>query len=100
VSDRDIYTCISCKLNDPLVEAGGIYYCPNPFCTASGSTNWKTDNLRGIIKDNTGITLTKESYQDWLVKGMEFINKMPYELGAKIMKLRKTQKLIRELRKA
>jgi hypothetical protein len=97
--DRDMYKCISCGLVDPLVECGGIYYCPNPFCTASGSTNWKVQNLKGIIEERDGATMTEESYRDWLTKGMEVIDKMPYGLGAKIMALKKTKSIIRELQK-
>jgi len=98
-ADKKLYKCISCGLVDPLVEAGGIYYCPNPFCTVSGATNWKVQNLKGIVEDRSGITLSDETYSDWLVKGMEVIDKMPYVLGHKIMSLQKTKSMIKALKK-
>lgn len=95
--ERDHYTCFSCGLKDPQVEAAGIYYCPNPFCHGSGATNWKVENLVGVQKGPGGILLTGASYQDWLGKGRDVVNKMPYELGAKIMALRKTKGTIKRL---
>lgn len=93
--ERDIYTCISCGITDPIVEAGGIYYCPNPFCTASGSTNWKRNNLK-VKEDRAGITIL--SYDGWLERGMEVVNTMPYALGVKIMATKKSQQIIRNLK--
>jgi hypothetical protein len=91
-----IYTCIGCGLNDPLVECAGIYYCPNPFCSASGSTNWKTENLN-VEKDGDGYKIV--SYEGWLEKGMAVINAMQYPLGAKIMALKKTKDIIKMLKR-
>ena len=89
---RDINKCIGCGLVDDLVECGGIYYCPNPFCSASGATNWKLDNLN--CEGNRLL-----NYDGWLEKGMAVINKMPYELGGKIMALKKSKTIIAELKK-
>jgi hypothetical protein len=72
------------------VEAGGIYHCPNPFCFGCGATWWKTHNLK--VQDNK-ILNSKE----WLTKGLDEINKMSYELGNKIMALKHTKKVIKEL---
>lgn len=36
---RDGHLCIGCDLRDERVEAGGIYFCPNKFCPASGAWN-------------------------------------------------------------
>lgn len=93
---KDVNTCISCGINDELVEAGGIYYCPNPFCTVSGSTNWKRENLNVRETGNRLILLNNDG---WLEKGMAVIDKMPYELGVKIMASKKTQEIISDLKK-
>lgn len=94
--DSDIYICIGCGLEDKKVECSGIYYCPNPFCSASGSTYWKTKNLN-IVHERDGVILT--NYDGWLEKGMKVINEMPYELGSKIMVLKKTKKMIGMLKR-
>jgi hypothetical protein len=91
----DIYKCISCGLIDELVECAGIYYCPNPFCYASGSTNWKRENLN-VKEDGSGLRLVNSD--GWLEKGMKVINKMSFELGNKIMSLDKTKEIIKELK--
>lgn len=93
---KDIYKCISCGLEDKTVEAGGIYYCPNPFCMVSGATNWKRENL-DVLELNDGLILN--SNKGWLLKGMKVIEKMEYGLGAKIMALKKTKNKIKELQR-
>lgn len=90
--------CFSCGLTDELVEAGGIYFCPNPFCEGCGATGWKVKNLGGLIDEGNAIELTEKSYEDWLKKGMDEINKMPYALGNKIMSLERTKAIIEELK--
>lgn len=35
----DPYTCHACGLNSKAVEAGGMWYCPNKFCSMSGAWN-------------------------------------------------------------
>lgn len=93
-TDRNIFECISCGLVDESVECGGIYYCPNPFCTVSGSTNWKIKNLE-VIQDAHSITIT--SYKGWLDKGKTAIAAMPQALQDKIMALTKTKKMMKKL---
>ena len=93
-TDSDIYTCIGCKLNDEKVECGGIYYCPNPFCSVSGATNWKSNNLN-VRETSDGFILL--NIDGWLEKGMKVINEMPFELGNKIMSLKKTKSVIKDL---
>jgi hypothetical protein len=88
--------CIGCGLDDPLVEAGGIWYCPNPFCNASGATNWKRANLSGFHDKGSYAELVHTN--DWLEKGMAVINKLSYEAGQKIMALKATQEVIEELK--
>jgi hypothetical protein len=34
---QDTVTCHYCGLVDDRVEAGGVYYCPNPLCTGCGA---------------------------------------------------------------
>lgn len=92
--ESDNYTCISCGLKDKTVEAGGIYYCPNPFCSVSGATNWKINNLH-VQETSSGVELL--STDNWLEKGMAAINGMPYKLASKIMRLEKTKKVIDKL---
>lgn len=93
-TERDVYKCISCGLVDESVEAGGIYYCPNPFCTVSGSTNWKIKNL-DIKQDANSITIV--SYKGWLDLGKAAIAAMPRELQDKIMALTKTKEMMKKL---
>lgn len=31
------YRCVGCDLHHAEVEAGGIYWCPNPLCGATGA---------------------------------------------------------------
>lgn len=37
MSERNHLQCISCGLIGHGVEAGGIWYCPNPLCRVSGA---------------------------------------------------------------
>lgn len=39
---RDKGTCGSCGLTHSQVEAGGIWYCPNPACTMTGAAWFRT----------------------------------------------------------
>jgi hypothetical protein len=94
--DRDINKCFSCGLVDSKIEAGGIYHCPNPFCHGCGATCWKTQNLT-VSKTKDGIEIT--DMKEWLDKATAEINKMPYELGNKIMNLKQTKDTIKELSK-
>jgi len=41
------YTCIGCGFTSKEVEAGGIYYCPNPACTAVGAY-WHRSKLKSF----------------------------------------------------
>jgi len=72
--------CISCGLEDDLVEAGGIWYCPNPFCTASGASNWKITNLKCSETE----ILDMDEYKE---KGIKHIFTYPEELKNKIIAL-------------
>lgn len=54
--------CIGCGLADRRVEAGGIYYCPNPACTAVGAY-WSRRELasfKDIPEENKYIIDTEE----------------------------------------
>jgi hypothetical protein len=48
--------CGGCGLKDSRVEAGGVYYCPNPACRASGASWFKH-------KLNTFENLDNSSYK-------------------------------------
>jgi len=41
-SNKDHLTCYYCKLTHDLVEAGGIWHCPNPLCTGPGAAYWRS----------------------------------------------------------
>lgn len=49
---KDIYKCCGCGLVREDVECSGIYYCPNPVCTATGSY-WNKTKLKSF-KDEGG----------------------------------------------
>jgi len=34
---RDRYVCFACGLKDKRVEAGGLWFCPNPYCLGCGA---------------------------------------------------------------
>ena len=34
-------TCHYCHLTHPKVEAGGVWYCPNPLCTGPGAAYFR-----------------------------------------------------------
>lgn len=36
-----VYTCVGCGLHHKLVEAGGIWYCPNILCSATGNAHYR-----------------------------------------------------------
>lgn len=48
--------CIGCGYNDRSVECSGIYYCPNPMCTATGG-NWIARNLPSVKGTSRGFTV-------------------------------------------
>jgi hypothetical protein len=41
----DHNTCYYCKLTHATVEAGGVWYCPNPLCTGPGAA-WFRASLK------------------------------------------------------
>lgn len=94
-SKRDTNTCFACNLQDNLVEAGGIYHCPNPLCTGCGATYWKVENLK--CKEFADGYEMLDSLQEYRRKALETIDKMPYALGAKIMALIKTKEVLEKL---
>ena len=40
----DPLTCFYCDLNDPKVEAGGLWHCPNRFCQGPGAFYARTQD--------------------------------------------------------
>jgi hypothetical protein len=51
---RDIHICGGCGTTGDLVECGGIYNCPNPFCLATGAWNLRLE--RGYQDEEGGQT--------------------------------------------
>lgn len=46
VKPRDHERCHGCGFTNPDVEAGGIYHCPNPFCSITGA--WHVRDVVGF----------------------------------------------------
>ena len=84
------FQCYSCGLKHRKVEAGGIYYCPNPFCTISGAT-WFRKQLESFEPslDNTYTVDNKEWYStavDYTIKEIKDPLILKYALqSAKIL---------------
>lgn len=36
-----VHECHYCQLTHKEVEAGGLYYCPNPACLGPGAAPWR-----------------------------------------------------------
>jgi hypothetical protein len=47
------HRCYYCHLLDKNVEAGGMWYCPNPFCRGPGAS-WFRAKLKSYHPDATG----------------------------------------------
>lgn len=39
---KDHLTCYYCHLRHDQVEAGGVWYCPNPLCTGPGGAYFRS----------------------------------------------------------
>lgn len=73
MSKRDPNTCISCGLTHRLVEAGGVYHCPNKACTVSGNANYRSslpsfrelsDGTHTVDWKEWALAASKESHED------------------------------------
>lgn len=64
MTDHDPYQCITCGLVHRKVEAGGIYYCPNPLCRVCGAA-WFRASLPSM-KENSNGTHTVDA-EEWVL---------------------------------
>lgn len=65
--NRESYTCGSCKLYHPNVEARGIWHCPNALCRGCGGAWFRRtlDSYREL--ENETHTVDEN---EWLEKGI------------------------------
>ena len=75
----DIYDCFYCGCHDETVEAGGIFYCPNPHCTGCGVA-WFCGKLKSYKPNgNNGYTVDgheKKFAADLYLNSLEIFNKV------------------------
>lgn len=62
-------TCCGCGLTHHLVEAIGIYHCPNPLCMATGAI-WFRGGLKSFKEDGEGHTIDPE---EWIREGIKYL---------------------------
>jgi hypothetical protein len=65
-------TCIGCGYQGKEVEAGGIYYCPNPICTVSGAWGGRK-KIPGTVEHGNSQSVVPEqaaALGKWLVNGL------------------------------
>lgn len=55
------YKCDYCGLNHQQVEAGGIYFCPNPLCPGPGAA-WARASLDSYIETEEGHEVDQIEY--------------------------------------
>jgi hypothetical protein len=60
---RDSYECYYCKLRDDRVEAGGVYFCPNPLCTGCGATPHRR-KLKSYVEESNGHSIDMQELVD------------------------------------
>jgi len=75
--------CCYCHLEDKLVEAGGVFYCPNPLCQGPGGAWFRSglDSLRQVDGGRHSVET-----DEWESRGNDYLKDKP-ELLAKIRKL-------------
>lgn len=61
-----IYTCWYCGLHHTKVEAGGVYYCPNPLCTGPGGA-WFRATLKSFKDEGQRHSVDPV---EWLERGL------------------------------
>lgn len=59
--------CQSCKTKHDLVEAKGIYHCPNPLCRGSGGSFFRS-TLESY--QETDAHHERVDHTEWLTKGI------------------------------
>lgn len=76
--------CFYCGLEDDKVEAGGVWYCPNPLCTGPGVTNWFASKLKSYR--DMGSSGGTASEEEIVQEANKYLNEHK-ELRAKVEKL-------------
>jgi len=84
---RDVHKCGGCGTTGDLVECGGIYNCPNPFCLATGAWNLRLE--RGYQDEEGGQT------DDQMQRMMDDLMKEISHLNARLNILEGCRKRIR-----
>lgn len=95
-TNKKSYTCGSCGLLNPKVEARGIWHCPNALCQGSGGA-W----FRRTLKSYRDISASQHTVdeKEWRKKGREYNskNKIPRQsfrrMKEKIEETPETQKM-------
>ena len=79
VDKRDIKRCGGCGIQDKRVEAGGVYYCPNPLCAASGAGWVRSQMGFHASEDRDGITPTDEwvNLRGWALRMVKAAKETP-----------------------
>jgi hypothetical protein len=85
---RAINTCGGCGTTNDLVECGGIYNCPNPFCLASGAWNLRLE--REYQDEDGGQT------NDQIQRMMDDLMKEINSLNERLKILEKCRKRLRD----
>lgn len=71
-----MYHCRGCLLYDNKVEAGGIYYCPNPHCPSAGGA-WFRRKLKSYKENPDGTHSVDE--KEWKLAANIYLAKKEYE---------------------
>lgn len=73
-ADPKLMVCGGCGIEDGRVEAGGIYYCPNPFCSATGATNVRVEAGMQTYEAESGSSLMTDKgawLWAWMLRNAE-----------------------------
>ncbi len=69
---RDHLTCYSCGLRHELVEAGGVWHCPNPMCMMCGAS-WFKRSLKSYTEYKQHYAIDED---EWLTAGHKVVKNM------------------------
>jgi len=67
--NKKSYTCFSCGIFHPNVEAEGIWYCPNALCQGCGGA-WFRLKLKSCKENSDGTHCVDEN--EWIIKGIQY----------------------------
>jgi hypothetical protein len=66
------YTCHYCDLTHKRVEAGGMWFCPNPACVGPGAAYWRSQHLKSYRDKGDQYTVDpKEMYHRGLEEALK-----------------------------